>query len=221
MDRGSGAQLVAQEIVSEEDWALGWREAAEPFALGRRFWIDPGESGRDAAPAERIGLRLPARRAFGTGGHPSTRLAVAWLEEMPLQGCHVLDVGAGSGILSFVSRRLGARRVVGLELDLESVLLAGANRRLNRVETALVGGTVAALDHVSFDLIVANLLSSELEPELPALEALLGPAGRVVYSGALASERETLIQSFGRRGLRVVGEKIDGEWWSLRAERDA
>jgi ribosomal protein L11 methyltransferase len=211
---------VAEELLADEDWLAGWRDGALPFALGERFWVDPGEAGDAAAPDGRLALRLPARRAFGTGSHASTRLAVSWLEEIPMAGRDALDVGAGSGILAFVCLSLGARRAIGVERELESVLLAGANRRRNRLAVGLVGGTVAALGEHRFQVIAANLLSAHLAPELAALAARLEPGGDLVYSGALSIERRDLVARFREHGLEPLGEKVDGEWSAFRLRRE-
>jgi ribosomal protein L11 methyltransferase len=221
--------LEAEDLVVAEDWLAAWRSAAAPFPLGERFWIDPREestaTGGDAAgeDSDRFVLRIPARRAFGTGSHPTTRLAVSWLEQISVSGRDVLDVGAGSGVLSFVCERLGASSVLGLERELESALLAGANRRLNGARAALVAGAAAALGDASFDLIVANLLSAHLLPELAGLATRLRADGDLVYSGALTVERRELMARFRDVGLAPIGEQIDGEWsaWRLRSEAGA
>jgi ribosomal protein L11 methyltransferase len=239
-----GIELEAEELVVAEDWLATWRSAASAFPLGERFWVDPreesapdwpmgvqraggwpmgfegggaAETSRDAS--DRLVLRLPARRAFGTGSHPTTRLAVSWLEQIDVTGRDVLDLGAGSGVLSFVCERLGARSVLGIERELESALLAGANRRLNAARVALVAGGAAVLGRARFDLIVANLLSAHLVPELAGLAARLRAGGDLVYSGALTVERRELLARFRGVGLEPVGEAIDGEWsaWRLRA----
>jgi ribosomal protein L11 methyltransferase len=212
-------ELVAEDVLAEDDWLAAWRAAARPFALGSGFWVDPGEHAAEAAPAGRRLLRLPARRAFGTGSHPTTRLAASWLEETPLDGRDVLDVGTGTGVLGFVALALGARRVVAIERELESVLVAGANRRLNAMRLALVGGTTAALGARSFDVVAANLLSSQFLPQLDGLVRRLATGGVLVYSGALGAERRELLARFGEHGLIATGEKLEGEWSSWRLRR--
>jgi ribosomal protein L11 methyltransferase len=219
-------ELLGEELIGDDDWLEGWRSAAAPFALGERFWVDPGEgtavtegpSQHSAGP--RIALRLPARRAFGTGSHATTRLAVSWLEQTPLQGRDVLDVGAGTGVLAFVCRCLGARRVFAVERELESVLLAGANQRLNRLDVCLVGGTAAALGPLEVDVIAANLLSAHLAPELPGLIDRLTRDGIFVYAGALRSERRDVIALFRASGLLPRGEKVEGEWSAWLFQRE-
>ena len=107
--------------------------------------------------------------------------------------------------------------------ELESALLAGANRRLNDCGAVLVAGSGSVLGAARFDLIVANLLSAHLLAELPGLTARLRAGGDLVYSGALTIERRELMARFRDVGLEPLGETIDGEWsaWRLRAEGGA
>src|SRR5262249_18536591 len=129
--RRAGAALSASRIPStidadvvEEDPLAVFRAASRPFPVGKRFWLDPGEPPHAAAPPGRIALLLPASTAFGTGGHESTRLALESLEEQPIAGAEVLDVGTGSGVLALAAAALGSRRAVGLDTDAEAVFVA-------------------------------------------------------------------------------------------------
>ena len=100
--RARGAEREGEEVVPAADWLAEHRRRAEPFAIGRSLFVDPGEP--DGAPVDvpagRRLLRLPARAAFGTGSHESTSLALELLDDLDLAGRRVLDVGTGTGVLS-------------------------------------------------------------------------------------------------------------------------
>ena len=137
-------------------------------------------------------------------------LAVLLREEIS-----IAEVSLGEIVIAYVEHL----EDVG-ELDLESVLLAGANRRLNRIEVALIGATVAALVPGSFDLVVANLLLTEIAPEIAAIVACLRPRGELIYSGALVTDRDQVMVLGRTVGLHVAGEKVDGEWASWRLQHE-
>ena len=132
--RGAGDALAQASVefelttdIPEGDPLEAFRAASRPFAVGRRFWLDPGDPSDSAPPAGRIALRVPASRAFGTGGHESTRLALAALEDEPLEGARVLDAGTGSGVLALAAAALGARQAVGYDTDADAVFVARDN----------------------------------------------------------------------------------------------
>ena len=223
-----GVELQGEERHAEEDWLASYREAAQPIDIGRRFRIDPGEP--DAKPPEipegRLLLRIPARTAFGTGSHESTRLMLRWLEELEsgdslknssfLKDSTVLDVGTGSGILAFAALALGARRVVGYDFDPEAVLMARAYAQLNGYAPALFAGRPKALtEGPLFDLLLVNILPERICDEYPALLERLRSDGRVISSGNLVEQREALLERYAAWGLSLEGEKTEGEWTSF------
>ncbi|HEY4593776.1 MAG TPA: 50S ribosomal protein L11 methyltransferase, partial [Thermoanaerobaculia bacterium] len=124
-----GVELERQETVPDADWFAAWREKARPFPVGRTLYLDPREP--DDVPIEipdgRRLLRLPARAAFGTGSHESTALVLELLEDADLRGRRVLDVGTGTGVLSFAALLWGARSVVGFDVDPASPVHARDN----------------------------------------------------------------------------------------------
>lgn len=213
--RSKGVSALAETALEDRDWLEEYRSAAKPIEVGHRFVVDPRDEDDPPPddPSGRFLLRIPARTAFGTGSHESTRLAVEWLEELELTGLDVLDVGTGSGILCFVALRLGARRAVGFDVDPPSALVARQNGRLNDARPLLYAGRLAALrDRPAFDLALVNVLPERILDDVPELLKVLRPRARVVSSGNLTSRRRELLDRFASLGLASIGEKRDGDW---------
>ncbi len=140
--------VSSPEAIGGDDWMATWRVQAGPIAVGERFLVDPREPEEAVTPFEAEGrwlIRLPARTAFGTGSHESTRLALELLEAEDLSGRSVLDVGTGTGILAFAALRLGASRVVAFDVDPAAALLLPQTMSLNGRRFPAFAGSVRAL----------------------------------------------------------------------------
>jgi ribosomal protein L11 methyltransferase len=130
----------------------------------------------------------------------------------------VIDVGTGSGILALAARTLGAEWAVGFDIDVEAVFVAHqtALAQPHPVRVALFAGTTAALRPTrSFDLVLANLIPTQLEPLLSDLRGQLGPDGTVVVSGLMADQRTAFEAELRRAGLIVSDRRELGEWVAL------
>lgn len=206
--------------IPEGDPLEAFRAASRPFPVGARFWLDPGDPSDSRAPAGRIALRLPASTAFGTGGHESTRLALASLEEEPPVDRDVLDVGTGSGVLALACAALGARRAVGLDTDAEAVFVARENLRLHHfgARVSLLAGPVDAVGGV-FALVVANMLPEELLAVRTEMTRRVAPSGRLILSGIPLSEEKRMLRRFRERRWRLSGRRVEGEWACVSLER--
>ncbi len=204
---------AGEEVVPETDWFAAYREQARPFPVGRGFFVDPREP-EDAiaeAPEGRRLLRLPARGAFGIGSHESTRLAVELLEEIPLEGKTVLDVGTGTGILAFAALERGARSAVGYDNDPAAPFYARDNGRSNGFRVGLFAGGAAALgEGARFDLALANVVPEQILPDLPAIAWRV--AGGMVLSGILAERGEEMLAAARGLGFTERARRTAGEW---------
>lgn len=227
--RDAGDRLASARVefelttdIPEGDPLEAFRAASRPFAVGRRFWIDPGDPSDSSPPAGRIALRVPASRAFGTGGHESTRLALEALEDEALAGARVLDAGTGSGVLALAAAALGARQTVGFDTDADAVFVARENlaRHPFGPRVSLVAGSAEALNRSgAFDVVVANMLPEELLPIAPALRRLVSTGGRWIVSGVPAErESETLGRLVSRR-FPLDGRRQENEWTCLVLRR--
>ncbi len=206
--------------IPEGDPLEAFRLGARPFAVGRSFWIDPGEPSDSEAPAGRVALRLPASRAFGTGGHESTRLALLALEDDPPAGQTVLDVGTGSGVLALAAAALGARLAVGFDTDADAIFVASENRLRHPFgdRVALAVSTVDAIG-MEFDVVVANLLPDELLPIRRSVLARARPGGHVIVSGIPREREQEVLARLRSRRWRLAGKRSENAWTSLDLER--
>jgi ribosomal protein L11 methyltransferase len=202
--------------IAEGDPLEAYRAASQPFAIGRRLWMEPGESPRGAAPEGRISLRVPASRAFGTGSHASTRLALLALEDEALEGRTVLDVGTGSGILALAAAALGARLAVGLDTDAEAVFVARENVAQHSFgdRVRLYAGPLSACAG-RFDLVVANMLAAEILPEAKRLLGGAARRGRVLLSGVTRDREPSVLAKMRTGRWKLDGRRTEGEWISL------
>ena len=210
-------ELTARPLY-EQDWAVSWREFFGPVEAGRvaivPSWVD-----YEAAPGQLI-VRLDPGQAFGTGHHETTRLCLAALDQTVRPGFHVLDVGAGSGILSIAAVKLGAARVDAFEIDPIAADVARANCEANSAgDQVVIHGGFPAENVPPADLAVANV-SARVDIELAeALAGALKPTGKLIASGFLTTDRDDVLAAFAEHGLTLTGEREERDWALLELSR--
>lgn len=202
----------------DEDWSREWRQGLAARVVTPRIVTKPSWIDYEATPGQ-IVIDIDPQMAFGTGEHATTRGCLRLLDGAIRQGDRVLDVGAGSGILSIAAARLGADSVLAVEYDPDANINARENLERNGVEDKVqIVETLADPEFLAgagqFDLILANILSSVIRPLLPAFRAALRPGGRLIVSGILQGEAEDVDASAVQAGFQVVDEDREEEWWS-------
>ena len=209
---GPGVAVSAAEPVAEEDWAETWKRGLAAVEVSPRLLVRPSFVAPAAPVAGRAELVIDPGQAFGTGGHESTRLALEWVDALAPAlpaGARALDVGCGTGVLALAALRLGAARAVAIDLDLAAARAARENAARNGLSArcAVAAATPAALAPARFELVLANLLRTELLPLLPDLAARIAPNGHAVVSGLVAGERAEVERALAACGLRALGER--------------
>jgi ribosomal protein L11 methyltransferase len=208
-----GAGVVgAPEDVEPRDWSEAWKAGLHPVEVSERLRIRPSFHASPGRPGQRD-LVIDPGQAFGTGGHESTRLALAWIDALRGElgaDAGILDVGTGTGVLALAALALGAGRAVGLDLDPLATAAARANARANGLAarfSAFTGTIDALAPGARFAGIAANLLRRELEPLLETMPSHVQDDGWIVISGLLASEVEGWTRRSEDAGLRVAGAR--------------
>jgi ribosomal protein L11 methyltransferase len=214
-------RLLRLRRIEQKEWATRWKGGFPPEQVSKGFWVVPPWH-RPSLPDGAIPMILEPGQAFGTGKHPTTRHCLEFLEEIAQIEDRLppsfLDVGCGSGILSIAARRLGAARVVGLDIDPDALISARRNLGLNGLsrDILVVNGTLACC-RGRFDLIAANLDAKTLLSHREPLTRAVIRGGLVILSGMLTEEAEGVLASFRTAGLRPMAEKTDCEegWTSV------
>jgi ribosomal protein L11 methyltransferase len=206
------------EIVSvpDQDWNLKWAENIQPIRVGRNILIRQSWNPPDL-PFAGITLILDPKQAFGSGYHATTQLLIEFLEDRIKGGEEVLDVGTGSGILTMVALRLGARRALGIDIDPVAVDCARENA-LNNGFGCELELSVALLEEVArheFDLVLANLDRRSLLGYFARFKMNLKPGGRALCSGLLLEDWEDIAASLMLCGGEVCERRERDEWMAL------
>lgn len=211
----------AYRIVAQSDWADAWKASFKPLRIGRRILIRPSWM-NDASPgdaAERdVVIALDPGMAFGTGLHPTTQLCAAAMEDYVQPGMRVLDVGSGSGILSILAAKLGAREVVGVDTDAEAVRVGRENVQANGVtDRVTIAHGSHEIAHGVYDLVVANILAGVIIRMLA--EGLASRAPRFVFSGILDAQAADVARAAEAAGLSIAEQRAMDDWICLMCTR--
>lgn len=185
------------EPLEDKDWVREWMDQFHPMQFGKRLWICP--SWREAPDPEAVNVMLDPGLAFGTGTHPTTALCLQWLDGQDLTGKTVVDFGCGSGILAIAALKLGAKRVVGVDIDPQAIQASRENAKRNGVEDKieLYLPQDQPQDLVG-DVLVANILAGPLEELAPLMQGLVKSGGPLALSGLLPSQAEKLREVYGQ-----------------------
>ena len=213
---------IRERHADESEWRDVWKQFFRATRVGRRFTVrpswDPG-----AAPAGEFVIDLDPGRAFGTGAHPSTRLAIALAENVRDQEpvlARFLDLGCGSGILSIAATRLWPSAAgLAIDNDPEATECSQENFERNQVRSvAIVTGTLEQAAP-GLDLILANIQADVLCDLAQAMADKLASQGRAILSGILSDQASDVLAAFARAGFSLDTQQDEGEWTALLLHR--
>ncbi|MEJ2173349.1 MAG: 50S ribosomal protein L11 methyltransferase [bacterium] len=200
--------------IDEADWVRHCQAQFAPLSIGARLRIVPSWHAAPADPACVV-IRLDPGLAFGTGSHPTTRLVLAWLEQLFGQiftpPPSVLDYGCGSGILAIAAGKLGAVQLDAVDTDPQAIIAARDNAQRNGV--ALRALLPDALPDGEYDIVVANILANPLVTLAPLLTARTRRGGRIALAGLLSSQASEIIRAYEPAFEARVAATEDG--WAL------
>ena len=174
--------------IQDQDWVKLTQSQFSPIKIHDKLWIIP--TWHEIQDKKALNLILDPGLAFGTGTHPTTHLCLLWLLDNVNKDVTVLDYGCGSGILGIAAKKIGAKKVFGVDIDDQAIKSSRDNAEINNVEI-FWNNTEIKVDYRT-ELVVANILSSALSVLAPALAGHCKPNGKIALSGILQSQEKDL-----------------------------
>ena len=205
-------EQVNRVDVPDERWAERSQALLSPVRVGGIVIAPPWNV---PSPASAHVVVIRPSMGFGTGHHATTRLCVQLLQDRPLAGNAVVDIGTGSGVLAIAAWKLGASRVVAVDCDPDALDNARENLELNGASDAiaLVNADLSVFDGAAGDTVTANLTSAVLQRHARELHRVVRPGGQLIVSGFAPDDLPAIERAFGTRSSDAATE---GAWCAAR-----
>lgn len=205
------------EQLEDKDWEREWMDNFHPIQFGERLWICP--SWRDVPDPSAVNVLLDPGLAFGTGTHNTTALCLRWLDSLDLTGKTVVDFGCGSGILGIAALKLGAKRVIGIDIDPQALEASRDNAERNGVADQLEVYLPEDQPEFEADILVANILAQPLRELHQVILGLLKSGGQFALSGIL-EEQVSSVEDIYRQYANLETSQQDGEWMRVAGQKN-
>ena len=224
VDIGEGTITTSQ--TEDKDWINNWKQYFKQFYVDDILIIPSWEEVKEE-DKDRMIIHIDPGTAFGTGMHETTQLCIRQLKKYVTPETELLDVGTGSGILSIVALKLGAKHAVGTDLDPCAVPAVEENKEVNNIPSEsfdmMIGNIIddkAIQDKVGYekyDIVAANILADVLVPLTPVILNQMKKGGIYITSGIIDDKEETVVKAVKEAGLEVLEVTYQGEWVSVTA----
>ena len=227
VDIGSGMITLSQ--TEDKDWINNWKQYFKQFYVDDILIIPSWEEVKEE-DKDRMIIHIDPGTAFGTGMHETTQLCIRQLKKYVTSETELLDVGTGSGILSIVALKLGAKHAVGTDLDPCAVPAVEENKEANEIPVEafdmMIGNIIDdkevqdKVGYEKYDIVTANILADVLIPLTPVIVNQMKKGAYYITSGILDVKVEVVVEAVKAAGLTVVEVTHQGEWVSVTARKD-
>ena len=224
-----GEATIEESQTEDKDWINNWKQYFHQFYVDDILIVPSWEEVK-AEDKDKMILHIDPGTAFGTGMHETTQLVIRQLKKYVTPDTEMLDVGTGSGILGIVALKLGAKHVLGTDLDPCAVPAVAENKEANQIvdETfdMVIGNIIddkAIQDQAGYekyDIVTANILADVLNPLTPVIVNQMKKGAYYITSGILDVKEEVVVEAVKAAGLTVVEVTHQGEWVSVTARKD-
>ena len=223
-----GEGTIEASETEDKDWINNWKEYFHQFYVDD-ILIKPSWEETKPEDQDKLLIQIDPGTAFGTGMHETTQLCIRQIRKHLTKETELLDVGTGSGILSIISLKLGAKHARGTDLDPCAAEAVRENLKANGIDPSsfelYLGNLIddpsvqewAGLER--YDMIVANILAEVLVPLTPVVFRHLKPGGIYITSGIIDDKEDLVVKTVKDCGFELLEVTRQGEWVSVTARK--
>ena len=217
-----GSGKITRLEIPEEKWANEWKKYYKPVKLGAHIVIKPTWENYERQEGELI-IEMDPGMAFGTGTHETTAMCAELLERFIKQDTTVLDIGTGSGILGIIAAKMGAKEVLGVDIDAVAVKVANENIAFNHVQDVMRAKAGNLLDVVEQkgDIVVSNIIADVIVILADQVDQVIKEDGLWIASGVINSRREDVCEAIVKNGWEIIEIQEQKEWLAIVSKRRA
>ncbi len=228
-DIGSGKIVVDQ--TDDQDWINNWKQFFKPFRVDDNILIKPTWEEVADLREDDLVIEIDPGTSFGTGAHETTKLCITGLKQYLKPDTIVLDAGSGSGILSIIAKKLGAKEVLGIDIDPNATASAIENAEVNSLKlkegnVSFITGNIiedygirTEIGKEKYDLVVANILADVIIPLSEVIGENLKPGGIFISSGIIYMKEEAVRDALLKNGFTILEVNKMNDWVSFIAQK--
>lgn len=226
-----GKGTIAVSETEDKDWINNWKEFFKPFRIDETIVIKPTWEDLEEHKEGDIIIEIDPGTSFGTGAHETTKLCISGMKQYINENSIVLDAGSGSGILSIIAKKLGAKEVLGIDIDPNATNSAIENAQVNGLsleegQLSFTTGNIIEDDGIrtligkeKYDLVVANILADVIIPLSDVIGENMKPGGIFISSGIIYMKEEDVRKAIIKNHFNILQVNRMGDWVSFVAQK--
>ncbi len=212
---------IIEKKVETKNWNEEWEKKINIVEVSEKIVIKPSFKNYDSKP-DQVVITIDPKMSFGTGDHPTTKMALKLLEKYLTSEKKIIDVGTGTGILSIAAAKLGVEKIIGIDNDEWCLINATENVNKNQVEekVEIKKAELHEIKEKDFEFVIANINKNVLKEISQNINNKLSGNGKLILTGLLIEDEEDILKSYSFPGLNLKEKFTEDEWIALYFEKE-